>query len=157
MRLGDTIAIFCQRCHRVTDSQAKVCDVDLGGQLVIDNILCTVCGRCGKITSLAARDAVRVDNNRPRLTEADRSGMDEVLTMLNTPQPEPPAAPSGPPPVPPLGGGPKRRHFGQIFYGGLALGTVLAGIAFSYPEYALPSFLSFAVATGLYSTLQRGG
>lgn len=145
MRLGDTVAIFCQRCHRVTDSQAKVCDLDLGGQLVIDNILCTICGRCGKITSLAARDAVRVDTSRPRLTDADRQGMDEVLTMLK-PQPESPA-PSTPS---------KRRQFGQIFYGGLALGTVLAGIAFSWPEYALPSFLSFAVATGLYSTLHRG-
>lgn len=145
MRLGDVIAIHCQRCHRVTDSQAQVCDVNLGGQLVIDNILCTVCMRCGKITSLAARDAVRVDQ-RGRLSEADRQDMDEVLTMLK-PQPNPPA-PAAPP---------RRRPFGQIFYGGLALGTVLAGIAFSWPEYALPSFLSFAVATGLYSTLLRGG
>jgi len=154
MRLGDTIAIFCQRCHRVTDSQAKVCDVDLGGQLVIDNILCTVCGRCGKITSLAARDAVRVDN-RPRLTDDERKGMDEVLTMLKPPQPEPPATP--PSTFLREAQTPLRRQLGQIFYGGLALGTVLAGIAFSWPEYALPSFLSFAVATGLYSTLQRGG
>lgn len=144
MRLGDVIAIYCQRCHRVADSQAQVCDVDLGGQLVIDNILCTVCMRCGKITSLAARDAVRVDNS-PRLSHDDRKGMDEILTML---KPQPTPAPEAPR---------RRRPFGQIFYGGLALGTVLAGIAFSWPEYALPSFLSFAVATGLYSTLLRGG
>ncbi len=144
MRLGDVIAIYCQRCHRVADSQAQVCDVDLGGQLVIDNILCTVCMRCGKITSLAARDAVRVDKS-PRLSPSDRKGMDEVLTML---KPQPAPAPEAPR---------RRSPFGQIFYGGLALGTVLAGIAFSWPEYALPSFLSFAVATGLYSTLLRGG
>ena len=147
MRLGDVIAIYCQRCHRVADSQAQVCDVDLGGQLVIDNILCTVCMRCGKITSLAARDAVRVDN-APRLSQSDRKGMDEILTML---KPQPPAAPEAPPRAP------RRSPFGQIFYGGLALGTVLAGIAFSWPEYALPSFVSFAVATGLYSTLLRSG
>ena len=144
MRLGDVITVFCPGCYRETQSLARVCDVQLGGQLVIDNILCTVCRRCDRITTLAARDAVRVD--RKSLTEADRQGMDEVLALIKGEQPpavEPPA-----PLAPPV-----RRHFGQIFYGGLGLGTVLAGIAFSFPEYALPSFLSFAVATGLYSTL----
>jgi hypothetical protein len=170
MRLGDTIAIFCQRCHRVTNSQAEVCDVDLGGQLVIDNILCTVCGRCGKITSLAARDAVRVDN-RPRLTESDRAGMDEVLTMVGK---TPPATAEELKAVRQTANsamelcsgalseleyirerGASSRRLGQVFYGGLGTGTVLAGIAFSYPEYAIPSFLSFAAATGLYSAMLR--